>query len=43
VKVFFADYVLADKGYDSDAIVQLAKGQGMSVAIPSRKNRKNQN
>ncbi|ETZ07787.1 putative transposase for insertion sequence element [Holospora obtusa F1] len=37
-----AEYLLADKGYDSDAIVAQAQsqGQGMTVVIPSRKNRK---
>ncbi|MBI4742096.1 MAG: transposase, partial [Betaproteobacteria bacterium] len=30
----------ADKGYGSDAIVEQAKGQGMSAVIPPRKNRK---
>ena len=37
-----ADYLLADKGYDSDAIVDLAKLNGMEPVIPPRKNRKNQ-
>lgn len=32
--------MIADKGYDSDAIVQQAKNQGMQVQIPPRKNRK---
>jgi transposase len=36
-----ADELLADKGYDSDAIVKQAKNQGMRVVIPPRKNRKN--
>lgn len=35
-----ADHLLADKGYDSDAIIQQAHGQGMQVQIPSRKHRK---
>ena len=35
-----ANYLLADKGYDSDAIVQKAQDQGMQVVIPPRKNRK---
>ena len=34
-----AQYLLADKGYDSDAIVEQAQRQGMQ-AIPPRKNRK---
>ena len=32
--------MIADKGYDSDAIVQQAKSQGMQPQIPPRKNRK---
>ena len=36
-----ADYLLADKGYDSDAIVQAAIWNGMEPVIPPRKNRKN--
>jgi transposase len=35
-----AAHLLADKGYDSDAIVEQAKAQGMSPVIPPRKNRK---
>lgn len=37
-----AEHLLADKGYDRDALVEQAKGQGMSVVIPPRKNRKEQ-
>jgi transposase len=37
-----AEHLLADKGYDSDAIVEQATAQGMSVVIPPRKNRKEQ-
>lgn len=33
---------MADKGYDSDVIVEQAAAQGMSGVIPSRKNRKEQ-
>ncbi|WP_019952919.1 IS5/IS1182 family transposase, partial [Kushneria aurantia] len=33
---------LADKGYDSDAIVEQAQQQGMQPQIPPRKNRKAQ-
>ena len=32
--------LLADKGYDSDAIVAKAKAQGAQVVIPPRNNRK---
>ena len=35
-----AEYLLADKGYDSDAIVKQAIEQEMKVVIPSKKNRK---
>ena len=35
-----AQYLLADRGYDSQAIVEQATKQGMSVVIPSRKNRR---
>jgi transposase len=37
-----AEHLLADKGYDSDAIVELAVKQGMQAHIPPRKNRKEQ-
>ena len=39
---FEAKYLIADKGYDSDSIVEKAKSQGMQVVIPPRKNRKDQ-
>jgi transposase len=35
-----AEHLLADKGYDSDAIVEQAQRQGMQAQIPPRKNRK---
>jgi hypothetical protein len=35
-----AEHLLADRGYDSDAIVEQAKKQGMQPVIPPRKNRK---
>jgi transposase len=34
-----ADYLIADKGYDSDAIIDQARDQGMKAVIPPRKNR----
>jgi transposase len=37
-----AEHLLADKGYDSDAIVEAARNQGMHAQIPPRKNRKEQ-
>jgi transposase len=35
-----ADYLLADKGYDANSIVEKAESEGMEVVIPPRKNRK---
>jgi transposase len=35
-----AEYLLADRGYDSDAIIEQAQCQGMTAVIPPRKNRK---
>ena len=35
-----AEYLLADKGYDSNDIVEQAKTLGMIAVIPPRKNRK---
>lgn len=37
---FSADFVLADKGYDSDAFVEVIKGSGAAAVIPPRSNRK---
>ena len=37
-----AGHLLADKGYDSDVIVEQARSQGMQPQIPPRKNRKEQ-
>lgn len=37
-----AQALLADRGYDSDAIVEQAQSQGMEVVIPPKKNRKDQ-
>ena len=34
-----ADYLLADRGYDSDDIIQQAKQQGMKPIIPPRRHR----
>jgi transposase len=34
-----AQYLLADKGYDSDAIVAKAESQQIEVVIPPKKNR----
>ncbi len=34
-----ADYLLADRGYDSNALIDQAKNQNMEPVIPSKKNR----
>lgn len=33
-------FLLADKGYDVDAIIEAAQAAGMAVVIPPKKNRK---
>ena len=35
-----AEHLIADQGYDSDAVIQQARSQGMPAQIPPRKNRK---
>ncbi len=35
-----ADYLIADRGYDSNAVIGQAWKQGMEPVIPPRKNRK---
>ena len=35
-----AEYLLADRGYDTDAIILKAADKGMTPVIPPRKNRK---
>jgi hypothetical protein len=42
IAVFFAEYVLADKGYDSNAFIHLIESQGSQAVIPPRRNRKEQ-
>jgi len=37
-----AEYLLADKAYDSDKIIEAATKAGMAVVIPPRSNRKTQ-
>ena len=37
-----AEVLIADKGYDSQAVVDAAQARGMGVVIPPRKNRKDQ-
>ena len=34
-----AEYFLADRGYDSNAIVEQAENQGMETVIPPKRNR----
>ena len=36
-----SEYVLADKGYDSNANLEIARKQGTKPVIPPKKNRKN--
>jgi len=36
------DYLLADKAYDTNEILQLAKMNGIEAVIPPKKNRKEQ-
>jgi transposase len=35
-----AEYLLADRGYDADYIIEQATAQSMEVVIPPKKNRK---
>ena len=37
---FDAEYLLADRGYDTDAIIEYALKTGMTPVIPPKKNRK---
>ncbi|BFU90230.1 MAG: IS5 family transposase [Nitrospira sp.] len=37
-----ADHLIADKGYDTDAILEQARRGGMHTVIPPKKNRKDQ-
>ena len=37
-----AEYLLGDRGYDSNEIVNQAQSQGMKAVIPPRKNRSDQ-
>jgi transposase len=40
IKDVDVDYILADRGYDSDAIRKTIKNLGAEAVIPSKKNRK---
>ena len=37
---FYAEWLLADRGYDSNAIIEKAISQNMKVVIPPKKNRR---
>ena len=37
-----ADFLLADRGYDADEIIEFAEENGMITVIPPRRNRKEQ-
>ena len=37
---FKAEYLLADRGYDTDAIIQYTLQEGVTPVIPPKKNRK---
>ena len=39
IEGFEAEFILADKGYDSDAFVQSVRDSGAVAVIPPRKNR----
>ena len=41
IKGLPAEQVIADKSYDSQAVVKLIEGQGGTAIIPSKSNRKN--
>ena len=40
IEGFQAEYLLADRGYDTDAIILKAADKGMTPVIPLKKNRK---
>ena len=40
IEGFEAEHLIADRGYDSDDIVDTAAAQGMNSVIPPKKNRK---
>ena len=40
IEGFQAEYLLADRGYDTDAIILKAADKGMTPVIPPKKNRK---
>ena len=40
IKGISADYLLADRGYDSDAVIELANKNGLIPVIPPKRNRR---
>ena len=40
IKGLHAEHLLADKGYDSNAVLEQAEAQGMQPVIPPKRNRK---
>lgn len=42
IKGIAADHLIADQGYDTDAILEQAAAQGMNTVIPPKKNRVHQ-
>ena len=42
IEGFAAQYLLADRGYDTNGIIAFAQASGIEAVIPSRKNRKAQ-
>ena len=42
IEGFDAQYLLADRGYDTNEIVAFARELGMEIVIPPKKNRKEQ-
>ena len=40
IEGIFAETLLADKGYDTDEIVDYATDKGMGIVIPAKKNRR---
>ncbi|SFP59675.1 Transposase DDE domain-containing protein [Nitrosomonas cryotolerans] len=39
IKELDADYLLADRDYDNNAIIEQARREGMEIVISSKKNR----
>ena len=42
IEGFAAQYLLADRGYDTNEIITVAQSSGMEAVIPPKKNRKEQ-